>query len=178
MPSGNNPILSREQIITAIEANRKGLEDSLCSVLEELLASYEEKQKRTGKGVLANIYISLLRTAIPFKKPLYRIDFYDEQKQLDLIEHSAKWNISFLSDIIYTDMYYDPNVIMRYSNKQNYANEQNWFQNALALHQTLIEFMYGICTDVFEGIDMEASNRVSVYIGEFCEESRFLIHLK
>jgi len=174
MATGSDHILTQMQIETAVDAHSDELEGSLFQALEGLIGSYGEVRERTGKGELAYIYISLMRTAIPFKAPLYRIDLCDSQKQLDPAEHSARWDISFLSDMIYTDRFRAGPIVPR-SDKQKYLMEQDWFENAGLLHEVLFGQIYDICDNVLDRMDLGDASQVTVYMGEYSAKAKFLM---
>lgn len=147
----NDGLIVADQVQKVLEKNADFLTTSLKKVTDELLASYPKKQAETGKSELKYIYISLLRSAVPFKLPLYRVDFYDEQGQLDLVEHAEYWDISPVSDIIYTDVFSGDNPYYKLSGRENYGNEKNWVENANVLHNAL----GNIVADIFRSIAMD-----------------------
>lgn len=127
-------LITQEHATQAVKENMEFFHKSLEKTITELLETYPQKQGKIEKGELKKIYISLLLTSVPFKMPLYRIDFCDKEGQLDQIEHAEYWDISPVSEIIYTDMFSGDNPYYQLSSKENYNNEQNWFENAKVLH--------------------------------------------
>lgn len=134
-------LITKRQMQEIIEQNLEFFQQSLQKTIKGLLQLYPQKQEHTSKGELKYIYISLLLTSIPFKLPLYRVDFCDQQGEFDLIEHAAYFDLSPVSDVIYTDVFFRPHVIQRLSGRENYVNEQNWFQNANVLHEAMIVYL-------------------------------------
>lgn len=79
-----------------MEEQKKDLVLSLEKTLQTTLEQYQNMQRAGKKGELEYLYISLLFSGVLCNTPLLRIDLYDKQNRMDLVECYAYWDIPLL----------------------------------------------------------------------------------
>lgn len=145
----------------------KSLSESFGQAWADAAEIYEKLEKAGKKGPPRFCYISFLRSSVVEKRPLYRLDLYDENELLDFEECSVQWDVSNISHYIYEDLPLTNKAVLTDEDWKDYEVEQLWVEEAEKYHTELGKKM----RIIVDSARQPANDQIQFQFGEYMDQS-------